>query len=372
LRRKTYLAIFFLILTWLVVPVLGLQSSSLNISSEGVVRYPSEIVGNGYIGAMWYGFNADEMRNSSIDFERYYEMAKQLGVKVYQEWVYPLFGIYYVPGDTFLIWGRPFTKAMVKEFIALAHSKGGIVLAYVNPCECQHNIAETGVYGGYNIGTNYTDSIFYNKGHAVRGYWQTDPDGQTYVMDPDPNKSYGRHTLQDIVGILDDWGFDGVKVDRLDYDGYIHDPDTGEWISPNPDNPTPLSSSLQSWLAAARDIVHQRGKILLGNAPRSNRTTQYLDMVSGDHTSLDTGDMTGYVGWQWYEFYHHITRQGVPIWVLWNTELNRTNIEQYLKWCLEGAVLPWTIGNGIRVEQTYNNKDLFEYYLPLIVEKMTK
>jgi hypothetical protein len=41
LRRKTYLATILLILTLLVTPVQGLQSSSINISSEGVISYPS-------------------------------------------------------------------------------------------------------------------------------------------------------------------------------------------------------------------------------------------------------------------------------------------------------------------------------------------
>jgi len=49
LRRRTYLAIPFLILTLSVTPVLGLQSSSHNISSEGTVIYPESQLGVWYV-----------------------------------------------------------------------------------------------------------------------------------------------------------------------------------------------------------------------------------------------------------------------------------------------------------------------------------
>lgn len=45
LRRKTFLAIPFLILSWSVMPILGLQSSSLNIRSEGTIMYPEGQLG---------------------------------------------------------------------------------------------------------------------------------------------------------------------------------------------------------------------------------------------------------------------------------------------------------------------------------------
>jgi len=51
LRRKTYLVIPFLILTWLfVMPILGLQSSSLNISSQGMIKYPRRELGVWNVG----------------------------------------------------------------------------------------------------------------------------------------------------------------------------------------------------------------------------------------------------------------------------------------------------------------------------------
>ena len=45
LKRKWYLAIPFLILAWSVMPILGLQSSSNNISSYGTVKYPETKLG---------------------------------------------------------------------------------------------------------------------------------------------------------------------------------------------------------------------------------------------------------------------------------------------------------------------------------------
>ena len=45
LRRKTYLFTSFLIFAWSVMPILGLQHSSVNISSEGTVKYPEHELG---------------------------------------------------------------------------------------------------------------------------------------------------------------------------------------------------------------------------------------------------------------------------------------------------------------------------------------
>ena len=50
LRRKSYLAIPFLILTLSVMPILGLQSSSLTISSKGVISYSARLhIGVNYV-----------------------------------------------------------------------------------------------------------------------------------------------------------------------------------------------------------------------------------------------------------------------------------------------------------------------------------
>jgi hypothetical protein len=71
LKRKTYLGTFFLILTWSVVPVLSLQSSSLNISSEGKIKYYS----------IEFGFSVHETPYHATNWTKQLLMVNDSGAK---------------------------------------------------------------------------------------------------------------------------------------------------------------------------------------------------------------------------------------------------------------------------------------------------
>ena len=73
--RGTYLAIPLLILSWSIIPILGLQSSSQNISSYGTVKYPERHeIGVWYIGmtievpeeASWLGVKSPVYGKSNL------------------------------------------------------------------------------------------------------------------------------------------------------------------------------------------------------------------------------------------------------------------------------------------------------------------
>ena len=303
---------------------------------------------------------------NSWEQPEYWEKSKELGVKtVLFLALERRFGEYYVDTPSWISdSGGENSKDTIQQTIDLAHSNGIKIIAYFGSQECSFPLAEA----------NYADSILYNEGHPVKGWWSdsgnNDFDSQhTYIMNPDPKLSYGTEMLRQATLILDDWGFDGLFVDRLDYDGFIEDTDINDWISPHPDDPTPISNGMISFLAELRTVCHSRGKILIGNGPMSVRTTPFIDIIAKDHHVLNTEGMTGYMYLEWYDFFRMISPEGTPISLyLVDDTPSRDQLESFLQWCVTGQVIPYTLAHSSNmISFDYANKDLYDLYLPQIL-----
>jgi hypothetical protein len=287
----------------------------------------------------------------------YYQHAEELHVKVNHLSCMVRAGQVYTPEENFLCFPdtekTPMSRSLIKGFIALAREYGMKSVVYF-PLWCDTTLAIS----------KYPDCILYNGGHPVK-YFFSDVQ-QTYCMHLDPGKPFGANCLEQIKGLFDDWGFDGVEFDGVLLDAFVRDSDTGTWL----ENPSPLHRGMIAFLTQAKAIAESRGKFVVGNAPRT------VESAARCHVIMNHSDKLTY--WDdvtpWYQYLReklHCTQLIYPAWTpMENGDFSRDTLQQFLEYCLEGAVLP-TIRWNSDIDRYYANRDLCDEYIPQIIAKLT-
>ncbi len=318
-----------------------------------------------YVGNMWWISESWMSRRGVSGMTPWFEKARELSVKICHVNVILWAGVTYTADENFYCFNSvPMSKTLIRNTVKLAQERGMKVIAYAN-FWCERSVAYS----------KYSDSIFRYQGREVTAYKSGTQD--TIVMDMDPSKSFGRSMLEQLKGVLDDWWFDGVEYDGLGLETWLNCRDDRGWV--NPENPTSLSFGILEFLKQAKAIANVRGKVIMGNSPRSSRVHPFLDLVMN---ALDNvGDTlsarkVGYNG-PWYDFFRDYCGFTFDqlIHTSWEprgyypTTLSRGEFITFFQWCLAGDCFMSLRWND-DLQDCYAHKDLFDVYMPYIMDRV--
>jgi hypothetical protein len=321
-----------------------------------------------YVGNMWWISESWISRNGINGMHAWFDKAGELYIKVVHMNVMLWAGVTYTSDETFYCFGGiPMSKTLIRGAVQLAHDHGMKAVAYAN-FWCERSVAYS----------KYQDSIFYYKGREVEAYKSDVQD--TIIMDMDPDKSFGKSMLEQLKGVLDDWWFDGVEYDGVGIEMWLNCGDARGWVTP--EDPTPLAPGIIEFLSQAKAIANSKGKVVMGNSPRSPRVQPVLDLVMNALDSVGntlSARKVGYDG-SWCDYFrdHLQFRFDQLIYTAWEprgyqpTALTRDEFLTFFHWCLTGDCFMSPRWND-DLEDCYANKDLFQIYTPYIIDDvMTK